>query len=71
MAIFLTFSFIYNVCFAMFAELIYSTMEKIAVFPGSFDPFTVGHEEIVTYSDMLLTQTKLSKVSAAIRSNRA
>ena len=47
MAIFLTFSFIYNVCFAMFAELIYSTMEKIAVFPGSFDPFTVGHEEIV------------------------
>ena len=31
----------------MFAELIYSTMEKIAVFPGSCDPFTVGHEEIV------------------------
>ena len=27
--------------------------------------------EVVTYSDMLLTQTKLSKVSAAIRSNRA
>ncbi|GHV64683.1 phosphopantetheine adenylyltransferase [Bacteroidia bacterium] len=22
-------------------------MEKIALFPGSFDPFTVGHEEIV------------------------
>ena len=22
-------------------------MEKIAVFPGSFDPFTVGHENIV------------------------
>lgn len=22
-------------------------MEKLAVFPGSFDPFTVGHEEIV------------------------
>lgn len=22
-------------------------MEKIAIFPGSFDPFTVGHEEIV------------------------
>ena len=47
MAIFLTFSFIYNVCFVMFVGLIYSTMEKIAVFPGSFDPFTVGHEEIV------------------------
>jgi pantetheine-phosphate adenylyltransferase len=23
------------------------TMEKIAVFPGSFDPFTLGHEDIV------------------------
>lgn len=22
-------------------------MEKVALFPGSFDPFTVGHEEIV------------------------
>ena len=22
-------------------------MEKIAVFPGSFDPFTVGHENVV------------------------
>ena len=22
-------------------------MQKIAVFPGSFDPFTVGHENIV------------------------
>ncbi|HZJ73873.1 MAG TPA: pantetheine-phosphate adenylyltransferase [Perlabentimonas sp.] len=22
-------------------------MEKIAVFPGTFDPFTIGHEEIV------------------------
>ena len=24
-----------------------TNMEKIAVFPGSFDPFTIGHEEIV------------------------
>jgi len=23
-------------------------MEKVAVFPGSFDPFTVGHESVVT-----------------------
>jgi pantetheine-phosphate adenylyltransferase len=22
-------------------------MEKIALFPGSFDPFTIGHESIV------------------------
>lgn len=25
-------------------------MEKIAVFPGSFDPFTIGHESIVNRS---------------------
>ena len=25
-------------------------MEKIAVFPGSFDPFTIGHENIVLRS---------------------
>ncbi len=31
----------------MFVGLIYSTMEKIAVFPGSLILFTVGHEEIV------------------------
>jgi cytidyltransferase-related domain len=23
-------------------------MERIAIFPGSFDPFTIGHESIVT-----------------------
>ena len=23
------------------------SMEKVAIFPGSFDPFTIGHEEIV------------------------
>ena len=28
-------------------------MEKIAVFPGSFDPFTVGHESIVNRASML------------------
>ena len=22
-------------------------MKRVAVFPGSFDPFTIGHEEIV------------------------
>ena len=25
-------------------------MKKIAVFPGSFDPFTIGHEAIVMKS---------------------
>lgn len=28
-------------------------MEKIAVFPGSFDPFTVGHESIVNRASKL------------------
>ena len=28
-------------------------MEKIAVFPGSFDPFTVGHESIVNRAQVL------------------
>jgi pantetheine-phosphate adenylyltransferase len=28
-------------------------MEKIAIFPGSFDPFTVGHESIVRRSESL------------------
>ena len=28
-------------------------MKKIAVFPGSFDPFTVGHESIVNRAEVL------------------
>lgn len=28
-------------------------MEKIAIFPGSFDPFTVGHESIVKRAEVL------------------
>ncbi len=28
-------------------------MEKIAIFPGSFDPFTVGHESIVRRATLL------------------
>jgi len=28
-------------------------MQKIAVFPGSFDPFTVGHESIVNRAQVL------------------
>jgi pantetheine-phosphate adenylyltransferase len=31
-------------------------MQKIAVFPGSFDPFTVGHESIVLRSLSLFDQ---------------
>ena len=39
--------------------------------PDSVMRYLNENPEVVTYSDMLLTQTKLSKVSAAIRSNRA
>jgi len=28
-------------------------MEKIAIFPGSFDPFTIGHESIVNRAQVL------------------
>ena len=28
-------------------------MEKIAVFPGSFDPFTIGHESIVNRANSI------------------
>lgn len=31
-------------------------MEKIAVFPGSFDPFTLGHKAIVTRALAMFTQ---------------
>ena len=31
-------------------------MEKVAVFPGSFDPFTVGHENIVLRALSLFDQ---------------
>ena len=45
-------------------------LEKIKAVVGNVSKLT-AFPEVVTYSDMLLTQTKLSKVSAAIRSNRA
>jgi pantetheine-phosphate adenylyltransferase len=31
-------------------------MERIAIFPGSFDPFTIGHENIVTRGLKLFDQ---------------
>ena len=36
-----------NVCFSF---LTLSSMRKIGLFPGSFDPFTKGHEFIVSQS---------------------
>ena len=53
-------------------------MEKIAVFPGSFDPFTVGHENIVLRAMSLFeriivaigvhsTKKPLLKIDARVR----
>jgi pantetheine-phosphate adenylyltransferase len=53
-------------------------MQKIAVFPGSFDPFTVGHESIVLRAlnlfDLIIvaigvhsTKTPLLKIEARVQ----
>jgi len=39
-------------------------MDKVAVFPGSFDPFTVGHESIVNRAQVLF-----DKIFIAVGSN--
>ena len=39
-------------------------MERIAVFPGSFDPFTIGHESIV-----MRAKTMFDKIIIAIGEN--
>ncbi len=35
-------------------------MEKIALFPGTFDPFTVGHESIVNRAQVLFDKIYIS-----------
>lgn len=35
-------------------------MEKIAIFPGSFDPFTVGHESVVSRASSLFDKIIIS-----------
>ena len=35
-------------------------MEKIAIFPGTFDPFTVGHESIVNRAQVLFDKIYIS-----------
>jgi len=35
-------------------------MEKVAVFPGSFDPFTVGHESVVNRAQILFDKIYVS-----------
>ena len=36
------FSFFYYLC-----QIYYIGMERVAIFPGSFDPFTRGHEAVI------------------------
>jgi pantetheine-phosphate adenylyltransferase len=44
-------------------------MKKIAVFPGSFDPFTVGHEAIVLKSLSLFDEVIIAIGANALKKN--
>ena len=44
-------------------------MKKIAVFPGSFDPFTVGHEAIVRKSFSLFDEVIIAIGANALKKN--
>lgn len=44
-------------------------MKKIAVFPGSFDPFTVGHEAIVKKSLNLFDEVIIAIGANALKKN--
>ena len=39
-------------------------MNKTALFPGSFDPFTVGHEALVRRAIMLLSKVIIAVVNS-------
>lgn len=45
-------------------------MERIAVFPGTFDPFTLGHEDIVTRSLNLFDKVIIAIGHNPDKSNR-
>jgi pantetheine-phosphate adenylyltransferase len=42
-------------------------MKKIAVFPGSFDPFTIGHEAIVTRALVLFDEIIIAVGANALK----
>jgi len=42
-------------------------MKKIAVFPGSFDPFTIGHEEIVRRALVLFDEIIIAVGANALK----
>jgi pantetheine-phosphate adenylyltransferase len=44
-------------------------MKKIAVFPGSFDPFTVGHEDIVKRALILFDEIIIAVGANALKKN--
>ena len=44
-------------------------MKKIAVFPGSFDPFTIGHEAIVRRALSLFDEIIIAVGANALKKN--
>jgi len=44
-------------------------MKKIAVFPGSFDPFTIGHEAIIRRAMSLFDEIIVAVGSNALKKN--
>jgi pantetheine-phosphate adenylyltransferase len=44
-------------------------MKKIAVFPGSFDPFTIGHEAIVRRALSLFDEIIIAIGANALKKN--
>ena len=44
-------------------------MKKIAVFPGSFDPFTIGHEAIVRRALILFDEIIIAVGANALKKN--
>ncbi len=44
-------------------------MKKIAVFPGSFDPFTIGHEAIIRRAISLFDEIIIAVGANALKKN--
>ena len=44
-------------------------MKKIAVFPGSFDPFTIGHEAIIRRAMSLFDEIIIAVGANALKKN--
>ena len=44
-------------------------MKKVAVFPGSFDPFTIGHEAIIRRAINLFDEIIIAVGANALKKN--